>query len=510
MDVDTAHEELVALDDVAIVIHLLHDPVLLLLVHGDVLHVTAPSSPHKLTLQLIEEVHQTRARLQDQLGQQLDHAALHALAALQRALDLERRLGVRQDRNPLDFVQRGVHLPQLHLVQNVHHLHQQQRRVVRGGRHVRFVHAAQELQVVLCALRDRLLAGRVLQVGGGEALREEEQRVLVVLGEREEVDRLLPLVLVLRVRPARRDHVELHGGVLDHLLHLHLRQLVEESLGAVSRGEHHAHQLLRGVALQQQCLHVRPHSIPHLAQVVLDARLAHHADQRARHQGLHAGVADHAQQTGDEQIVLAAQQPVVVERGAEQERGHHLAVLEQVQHALVPLADHQQVLDVAERRRAARIEVLGAALLDALRQAGEREVGSRLVQPREAGLVDYPSRPDFWNTVNHEQFVPEPVLERGQHLLLGNADIARVLVDHAVHRVGRFVAQQRQQEQSTTDNVAISGLVHVATARARQTVAHAAHARGDGSQIGNGFRRASVKRSRREGTLWDALDKNGE
>ena len=109
------------------------------------------------------------------------------------------------------------------------------------------------------------------------------------------------------------------------------------------------------------------------------------------------------------------------------------------------------------------------------------------------------NRPDFRHTADDEEFVPEPVLERTEHFLLRDANFPRFRVDHVVHRIGRFIAQQGEQEQSMAEIAPISVLVHVRAARTREAVENAPNSGGHRHQVRDGFRRAApVQRATRE------------
>ena len=102
--------------------------------------------------------------------------------------------------------------------------------------------------------------------------------------------------------------------------------------------------------------------------------------------------------------------------------------------------------------------------------------------------------------------MPEPVLERAKHLLLGDANFPRFRVDHVVYRIGRFIAQQGEQEQSMAEIAPFSVLVHVRAARAREAVENAPNSGGHRHQVRDGFRRAApVQRATRESPRESAL-----
>lgn len=201
VDIETPNEELVTLNGVAVVIHLLHDSALLLLIHRNVLGITFTSHAHKLTLELVEEEHQTCARFQDQLRNQIHHRRLHTLALTAGTLNLHGGLGMRQDGNRLDFGQSRIHLSQIHLVDDMNHLNEQHRRIQRGGRYVRFVECVQELEVILRSLRNGFSARRMDQIRGTEMVDQDQHRMIVILRQREQVHRSLPLIGILLLTP---------------------------------------------------------------------------------------------------------------------------------------------------------------------------------------------------------------------------------------------------------------------------------------------------------------------
>ena len=254
MDIETSNEELVALDGVAVVIHLLHDSALLLLVHRNVLRIIIPFHHYKLTLQLVEEEHEACACLQDQFRNQIHHRRFDTLALTTSTLNFHRRLGMRKDRNCLDFGQGSIHLSQFHLVDDVDHLNQKNRGIQGCRSYIRFIECVQELEIVFRSLGDGFSTRCMNQIGGAEMLHQDHHRMIAILRQCEQIHRTLPLVGILRLTPVPHPDIESHRSILQHLLHIHSRQLIEECFGTMTCREQHARQLLHRIALHEQFL----------------------------------------------------------------------------------------------------------------------------------------------------------------------------------------------------------------------------------------------------------------
>lgn len=103
---------------------------------------------------------------------------------------------------------------------------------------------------------------------------------------------------------------------------------------------------------------------------IADKRRQMHEDHR-----LLRDVRKQTQQRRHVQVVGAAQHSVELEDSGQRHRRHQPVALQQVQHRRIEALRHQQRLHVAEGCVAGGVEVLGAALLDALPQRCQLEVG---------------------------------------------------------------------------------------------------------------------------------------
>lgn len=156
-----------------------------------------------------------------------------------------------------------------------------------------------------------------------------------------------------------------------------------------------------------------------------------------------------AEHAGDVEIAREGGLHVVPVQHQAEVRGREQVVLTQeILDGLAPAAHDHQVLHEGERRGAARVEVLRAAVQNAPLQTLQLERLAPLTHRVEHRLVRYPSNRGNGETEDGEELVPEPVLDGDERFALGDPGFPGALGNDGAGGEGVFVAQQREKEKS--------------------------------------------------------------